>query len=43
MIDSDLGHSGALFTRLSTISTVIFLIVGKLDVQTINPHTPQTT
>jgi transposase len=26
------------FTRLSTIRTVIFLIAGKLDFRTINPH-----
>ncbi|MBC7484986.1 MAG: ISL3 family transposase, partial [Rhizobacter sp.] len=26
------------FTRLSTIKTVIFLIVGKLDFNAINPH-----
>jgi transposase len=26
------------FTRLSTIRTVLFLIAGKLDFQTINPH-----
>jgi transposase len=26
------------FTRLSTIRTVIFLIAGKLNFQTVNPH-----
>jgi transposase len=26
------------FTRLSTIRTVIFLIAGKLDFATLNPH-----
>ena len=26
------------FTRLSTIRTVIFLIAGKLNFRTINPH-----
>jgi len=31
------------FTRLSTIRTVIFLIAGKLDFRTINPHAPQPT
>jgi transposase len=31
------------FTRLSTIKTVIFLIVGKLDFHAINPHAPQPT
>ncbi|MEP6502664.1 MAG: transposase [Betaproteobacteria bacterium] len=31
------------FTRLSTIKTVIFLIAGKLDFQTINPHARQPT
>ena len=31
------------FVRLSTISTVIFLIVGKLDFQAINPHARQPT
>ena len=31
------------FVRLSTIKTVIFLIAGKLDFQTINPHAPQPT
>jgi hypothetical protein len=28
---------------LSTIRTVIFLIAGKLDFRTINPHAPQPT
>ena len=31
------------FTRMSTIRTVIFLIAGKLDFRTINPHAPQPT
>ena len=31
------------FTRLSTIKTVIFLIVGKLDFHAINPHARQPT
>jgi transposase len=31
------------FVRLSTIKTVIFLIAGKLDFQTINPHARQPT
>jgi transposase len=31
------------YTRLSTIKTVIFLIAGKLDFHTINPHSPQPT
>jgi transposase len=31
------------FTRLSTIKTVIFLIAGKLDFQSINPHARQPT
>ena len=31
------------FTRLSTIKTVIFLIAGKLDFQTVNPHASQPT
>ena len=31
------------FTRLSTIKTVIFLIAGKLDFHTINPHVTQPT
>ena len=31
------------FTRLSTIKTVIFLIVGKLDFHSINPHARQPT
>ena len=31
------------FTRLSTIRTVIFLIAGKLDFQSINPHALQPT
>jgi transposase len=31
------------FTRLSTIKTVIFLIAGKLDFNTINPHARQPT
>jgi transposase len=31
------------FTRLSTIKTVIFLIAGKLDFTTINPHARQPT
>jgi len=31
------------FTRLSTIKTVIFLIAGKLDFHTINPHARQPT
>ena len=31
------------FTRMSTIRTVIFLISGKLDFHTINPHAPQPT
>ena len=31
------------FTRLSTIKTVIFLIVGKLDFNAINSHAPQPT
>lgn len=31
------------FTRLSTIRTVIFLIAGKLDFRTINPHAQQPT
>ncbi|RBC23139.1 ISL3 family transposase, partial [Xanthomonas oryzae pv. oryzae] len=31
------------FKRLSTIKTVIFLIAGKLDFQTFNPHARQPT
>ena len=31
------------FTRLSTIKTVIFLIAGKLNFQTLNPHAGQPT
>jgi transposase len=31
------------FVRLSTIKTLIFLIAGKLDFQTINPHARQPT
>jgi transposase len=31
------------FTRLSTIKTVIFLIAGKLDFHSINPHAQQPT
>jgi transposase len=31
------------FTRLSTIRTVIFLIAGKLDFRSINPHASQPT
>ena len=31
------------FTRLSTIKTVIFLIVGKLDFHSVNPHARQPT
>jgi transposase len=31
------------FIRLATIKTVIFLIAGKLDFHTINPHAPQPT
>jgi transposase len=31
------------FVRLSTIRTVLFLIAGKLNFQTINPHAPQPT
>ena len=31
------------FTRFTTIRTVIFLIAGKLDFQSINPHAPQPT
>lgn len=31
------------FKRLSTIRTVIFLIAGKLDFRSINPHAPQPT
>ena len=31
------------FTRMSTIRTVIFLIAGKLNFRTINPHAPQPT
>ena len=31
------------FKRLSTIRTVIFLIAGKIDISTINPHASQPT
>lgn len=31
------------FTRINTISTVIFLIAGRLDFQAINPHAGQPT
>jgi len=31
------------FTRLSTIRTIIFLIVGNLDFRAINSHTSQPT
>lgn len=31
------------FVKLSTIRTVLFLIAGKLNFQTINPHAPQPT
>lgn len=31
------------FTRFETIKTVIFLIAGKLDFRTVNPHAPQPT
>jgi transposase len=31
------------FTRLSTITTVIFLIAGKLNPHAINPHATQPT
>ena len=31
------------FSRLSTVKTVLFLIVGKLDFHTINPHARQPT
>jgi transposase len=31
------------FTRIETIRTVIFLIAGRLNFQTINPHAGQPT
>jgi transposase len=31
------------FFRLSTIRTVLFLIAGKLNFQTVNPRAPQPT
>ena len=36
-------HVHLLFTRLSIIKTVIFLIAGKLDFNAINPHAGQPT